>query len=81
MPECKQYIASADSDTFDSSEAAIYAVGRGDRMFRHKKDLHVLALSATEKRLLIQAMIHFRNKLIDRNKSTEGVNGILLRLI
>jgi len=50
-------------------------------MFRRKKDLRVLALSAAERRLLIQAMIHFRNKLIARNKPTENVNEILLRLI
>ncbi len=50
-------------------------------MFRRKKNLRVLELSDAEKRLLIKAMIHFRNKLIVQNKPTEDVNEILLRLL
>lgn len=50
-------------------------------MFRRKKNLRILALSAAEKHLLIQAMIHFRNKLTVSGKPTEDVNEILLRLL
>ena len=50
-------------------------------MFRRKNNLHVLTLSVAEKRLLIQAMIHFRNKLITQNKPTEDMSEIMLRLI
>ncbi|MBQ6481257.1 MAG: hypothetical protein IJI45_09080 [Anaerolineaceae bacterium] len=50
-------------------------------MFRRKKNMRVLELSADEKRLLIQAMINFRNKLIIQNKPTEDLNEILLRLL
>ncbi len=50
-------------------------------MFRRKNNLRVVELSATEKRLLIEAMIHFRNKLTALNKPTEDVNEILLRLL
>lgn len=48
-------------------------------MFKRKKNLRILTLSAAEKRLLIQAMIHFRNKLMASGKPTEDMNEILLR--
>ena len=50
-------------------------------MVKRKKDQRVLELNAAEKRLLIQAMIHFRNKLITQNMPTEDINDILLRLL
>ncbi len=50
-------------------------------MFKRRKQLRVLSLTVDEKRLLIRAMIHFRNKLVDLNRPTEDVNEILLRLL
>jgi hypothetical protein len=53
----------------------------GGFMFRNKKNLLVIELAVTEMRLLIQAIIRFRNKLVALNKPTEDVNSILLRLL
>lgn len=50
-------------------------------MFRRKKDLYVLELSLAEKRLLIYAMLHFRNKLLATGKPTEDVNEVLLKIL
>ncbi len=50
-------------------------------MFRKKKDVRVLELSPAEKRLLIHAMLHFRNKLLATGRPTEDVNEILLKII
>ena len=50
-------------------------------MFGKKMNMLVLELSNTGKRLLIQAMLHYRNKLITLNKPTEDVNELLLRLL
>ena len=50
-------------------------------MFRRKKDLRVLSLSLAEKRLLIRAMLHFRNRLLAAGRPTEDVNEILLKII
>ena len=50
-------------------------------MFRRKKDLRVLELSPTEKRLLVRAMLYFRNKLLATGRPTEDVNEILLKII
>ena len=48
---------------------------------KSRRDLRILELSTEEKRLLIRAMIWWRNKLIAVNKPTEDVNSILLRLL
>ena len=53
----------------------------GNPMFRRKKELRVLELNATERRLLIRAMMHFRNKLTAQNRPTEDVNELLLRVL
>ena len=50
-------------------------------MFKRKNDLRVLELNAAERRLLIQAMMCFRNKLTARNRPTEDVNELLLRVL
>ncbi len=50
-------------------------------MFRRKKDLRILVLSPAEKRLLIHAMLHFRNILLANGRPTEDVNEILLKII
>lgn len=53
----------------------------GDPVFRRKKDLRVLELNAAERRLLILAMMNFRNKLTAQNRPTEDVNELLLRVL
>ena len=50
-------------------------------MFKRKKDLRVLELYAAERRLLIRAMMHFRNKLTAQNRPTEDLNELLLRVL
>lgn len=50
-------------------------------MFRRKKDLCILELSPAEKRLLIRAMLHFRNILLATGRPAEDVNGILMKII
>lgn len=47
---------------------------------RTKRHLAV-SLSADEQRLMITAMMSFRNKLIAAQKPTEDVNDLLLRLM
>lgn len=53
----------------------------GDPMFKRKKNLRMLELNAAERRLLIQTMMHFRNKLTAQNRPTEDVNELLLRVL
>ena len=50
-------------------------------MFRRKKKLRILELSPVEKRLLIRAMLQFRNKLVATGRPIEDVNEILLKII
>ena len=50
-------------------------------MFRRKKELRILELSPAEKRLLIRAMLYFRNELLATGRPTEDVNEILLKTI
>ena len=49
-------------------------------MFKRKNKVYVTLLPA-ERRLMITAMISFRNKLIATNRPTEDVNSILLRIM
>ena len=45
-------------------------------MLRRKKNLHILELCPAEKRLLICAMLHFRNMLLATERPVEDVNEI-----
>ena len=58
----------------------IFVLG-GDCMFKLKREQRVLELNAAERRLLILAMMHFRNKLTAQNRPTEDVNELLLRVL
>lgn len=49
-------------------------------MFKRKNKVYV-TLSPAEKRLMITAMISFRNKLIAADLPTEDVNALLLRIV
>ncbi len=50
-------------------------------MFGRMKRDRVLVLGASERRLLVTAMLAFRNKLLARGKPTEDTNGLLIRLM
>ena len=49
-------------------------------MFKRKNKVYV-TLSQAELRLMITAMLSFRNKLVATNRPTEDVNTILLRIM
>ena len=49
-------------------------------MFKHRRN-RVLALCAGERRLLVKALVPFRNKLIANGKPTEDINELLIRLL
>ena len=49
-------------------------------MFKRKNKVYVM-LSPAECRLMITAMVSFRNKLIAANLPTEDVNTLLLRIM
>ena len=50
-------------------------------MFGRRKRDRVLALCAEERRLLVTALLAFRNKLLAGGKPTEDVNELLIRLM
>lgn len=49
-------------------------------MFRKKKKVNLI-LSDFERRLLINALMQWRNKLLQENKPTEDINELLLKVI
>ena len=49
-------------------------------MFRKKKKVKLI-LSDFEQRLLVNAMIQWRNKLLQEDKPTEDVNELLMKII
>lgn len=49
-------------------------------MFKYRRN-RVLALCVGERRLLVKALVSFRNKLIANGKPTEDINELLIRLL
>ena len=49
-------------------------------MFKYRRN-RVLALCAGERRLLVKALLSFRNELIAGGKPTEDINELLNRLL
>ena len=49
-------------------------------MFRKKPKRFVVQLSKTEARLLLEAMISFRNRVAREGLPTEDINELILRL-
>lgn len=49
-------------------------------MFRKKKKVKLI-LSDFERRLLVNALIEWRNKLLQEDKPTEDINNLLLKVI
>ncbi len=50
-------------------------------MFKRNKRDRILVLCADERRLMVTAMLSFRNKLLAGGKPTEDVNELLIRLM
>jgi len=50
-------------------------------LFSRKPEKVVLVLSPDERRLAVQALMWWRNKLLQQGKPTEDVNAILLKII
>lgn len=50
-------------------------------MFGRRKRDRVLVLCAGDRRLLVTAMLAFRNKLLAGGKPTEDINELLIRLM
>ena len=49
-------------------------------MFKDRRN-RVLALFAGERRLLVKALLSFRNKLVASGKPAEDINELLIRLL
>ena len=49
-------------------------------MFKHRRN-RVLALCVSERRLLVKALLSFRNKLVASGKPAEDINELLIRLL
>ena len=49
-------------------------------MFRHKAEKRIVELSLDEVRLMREALLTFRNKLLSAGKPTEDVNVVPVRL-
>ena len=49
-------------------------------MFKHRRN-RVLALCASERRLLVKALLSFRNKLVASAKPTKDIKELLIRLL
>lgn len=49
-------------------------------MFKHRRN-RVLALCAGERRLLVKALLSFRNKLVASGEPAEDINELLIRLL
>lgn len=46
-------------------------------MFRRKKDKVIVELAPYEVRLLLSALMHFRNKAMQAGKPTEDINDLI----
>ena len=49
-------------------------------MFKYRRN-RVLTLCAGERRLLVKALLSFRNKLVASGKPVEDINELLIRLL
>ena len=51
------------------------------QMFRRKAEKRMVELSPDEVRLMREALLAFRNKLLSAGKPTEDVNELLLKIM
>lgn len=49
-------------------------------LFRKKEQKVVVALSPREVRLMMTALLNFRNKAVNAGKPTEDINELILRI-
>ena len=49
-------------------------------MFRKKQPKRIVELSPSEARLLLQALMNFRNKAMSAGKPTEDINELILMI-
>ena len=50
-------------------------------MFRHKAEKRIVELSLDEVRLMREALLTFRNKLLSAGKPTEDVNDLIIKVM
>lgn len=50
-------------------------------MFRHKAEKRIVELSLDEVRLMREALLPFRNKLLSAGKPTEDVNELIIKVM
>lgn len=50
-------------------------------MFHRKADKRIVELSSEEVRLMREALISYRNKLLSAGKPTEDVNGLIIKVM
>ena len=51
------------------------------QMFRRKAEKRIVELSSDEVRLMREALLAFRNKLLSAGKPTEDVNELIIKVI
>lgn len=51
------------------------------QMFRRKAEKRMVELSPDEARLLREALLAFRNKLLSAGKPTEDVNELIIKVV
>ncbi|WP_291013271.1 hypothetical protein [Faecalibacterium sp.] len=51
------------------------------QMFRRKAEKRIVELSPDEVRLMREALLAFRNKLLSAGKPTEDVNELIIKVI
>lgn len=51
------------------------------QMFRRKAEKRIVELSLDEARLLREALLAFRNKLLSAGKPTEDVNELIIKVM
>lgn len=51
------------------------------QMLRRKAEKRMVELSPDEARLLREALLAFRNKLLSAGKPTEDVNGLIIKVM
>ena len=50
-------------------------------MFRKKQQKRIVELSPAEVRLMLTALMNFRNKAMNAGKPTEDINALLIKVI
>ena len=54
--------------------------GQVKAMFRKKQEKRIVELNASEVRLLLKALMNFRNKVMNAGKPTEDINELILMI-